>query len=281
MDRQAENVTNELQIIDQRKVLGKDFKVYGDMENPLFLAKDVADWIDYAYKDARQINRDVSKMLSTVDDAEKIKSLLNLGGEDYSHGGMRENVEMWFLTEDGLYEVLMQSRKPIAKQFKQHVKEILRSIRKHGAYMTPAKLEEMLMNPDAMITVLTALKDEQTKSRQLEARIKQDRPKVIFADAVDASDGTCLVGELAKMLKGNGVDMGQNRLFQVLRNKGYLIRRHGSDYNMPSQRSMDLGLFRIKETAITHSDGHVAVNRTPKVTGKGQQYFVNLFLGSQ
>ena len=109
---------NELQIIEQREVLGKDFKVYGDFDNPLFLAKDVAEWIEYAFKDSRQVHRDVSKMLSTVDDEEKTKCTQNLGGEDYSHGGIRENVEMWFLTEDGLYEVLMQSRKPIAKQFK-------------------------------------------------------------------------------------------------------------------------------------------------------------------
>src|SRR5215469_9470972 len=131
---------NNLQIITQRTVLEKDFTVYGDFKNPLFLAKDVAEWIDYAYKDSRQIHRDVSKMLSTVDDDEKAKYQLNLGGENCSHGGIRSNVDMWFLTEDGLYEVLMQSRKPIAKQFKKQVKAILKEIRMTGGHVSDDEL---------------------------------------------------------------------------------------------------------------------------------------------
>ena len=258
MDRQAEKASNELQIFNYNSAEVRTVIKDGE---PWWVLKDVCEALNLS---------NPTVVADRLDIDERAKFDLGRQGET--------NI----INESGLYNVILRSDKPEAKNFKRWIThEVLPSIRKHGAYMTPAKLEEMLMNPDAMITVLTALKDEQTKSRQLEARIKQDRPKVIFADAVDASDGTCLVGELAKMLKGNGVDMGQNRLFQVLRNKGYLIRRHGSDYNMPSQRSMDLGLFRIKETAITHSDGHVAVNRTPKVTGKGQQYFVNLFLGSQ
>lgn len=127
-------MNNKLEIINEQEVLGKDFKVYGTFENPLFLAKDVAEWIDYAFKDSRKVNRDVSKMLRTVDEDEKIKATMKLGGEDCSHGGVRENTEMWFLTEDGLYEVLMQSRKPIAKAFKKEVKKILKEIRKTGSY---------------------------------------------------------------------------------------------------------------------------------------------------
>lgn len=113
----------------------------------------------------------------------------------------------------------------------------------------------------------------------MEAEREANRPKVLFADSVAASNTSILVGELAKLLKQNGVDTGQNRLFDWMRNNGYLIRREGTDYNMPTQRSMELGLFEIKETSITHADGHVTVNKTPKVTGKGQQFFINMFLG--
>lgn len=127
-------MNNELTIINEQEVLGKQFKVYGTFEQPLFLAKDVAEWIDYSFKDSRKIHRDVSKMLGTVDEEEKVKHSLKLGGEDYSHGGIRENTEYWFLTEDGLYEVLMQSRKPIAKSFKKEVKKILKEIRTKGSY---------------------------------------------------------------------------------------------------------------------------------------------------
>ena len=119
---------NELKLLKEQEVLGKDFKVYGDVENPLFKASDVAEWIDYSWKDSRQVNRDVSKMLSLVDEDEKAKCALSLGGENYSHGGLRENTETWFLTENGLYEVLMLSRKPIAKEFKKQVKVILKDI---------------------------------------------------------------------------------------------------------------------------------------------------------
>lgn len=113
----------------------------------------------------------------------------------------------------------------------------------------------------------------------MESKVASDKPKVLFADAVSTARTSILVGELAKLLKQNGVEMGQNRLFDWLRNNGYLIRRKGNDFNMPTQKAMELGLFEIKETAITHSDGHTSVNKTPKVTGKGQQYFINAFLG--
>ena len=116
---------NELQVIDEREIFGKEFKIYGTAENPLFLAKQIAELIDYSFKDSRKIHRDVSKMLSSVDEGKKLKSTLKLGGKDYCHGGVRKNTEIWFLTEDGLYEVLMQSRKPIAKQFKKEIKNIL------------------------------------------------------------------------------------------------------------------------------------------------------------
>lgn len=145
--------------------------------------------------------------------------------------------------------------------------------------MTPDTIEKLIQDPDTLIQLATALKAEQVKRKALEVKAEEDRPKVLFADSVTASKSSILVGEMAKLLKQNGVHTGQNRLFETLRNKGYLIKRQGTDYNMPTQKAMELGLFEIKETVVNHSDGHTSVNKTPKVTGKGQQYFVNMFLG--
>ena len=188
--------------------------------------------------------------------------------------------EMIAVTESGLYSIILLSRKPEAKKFKRWVThEVLPTIRRHGGYVTPAKLEELMNDPDSWIKVLTALKEERAAKERLRLEATENKPKVIFADAVSVSEGTILIGELAKILKGNGIEIGQNRLFEKLRQDGYLIKRKGTDYNAPTQRAMDLGLFRVKETAITHSDGHVTISKTTKVTGKGQQYFINLFLG--
>jgi anti-repressor protein len=202
-----------------------------------------------------------------------------------SAGGIQEtNV----IPEGDIYRLIIkaadQSRNPDIKakaaRFETWVfDEVLPCIRKHGAYLTPTKLEEMMNDPDAWIKVLTALKEERAAKEQLQLQAAADKPKVVFADAVSVSDGTILIGELAKILKGNGIEIGQNRLFEKLRQNGYLIKRQGTDYNAPTQRAMELGLFRVKETAITHSDGHVTISKTTKVTGKGQQYFINLFLG--
>lgn len=178
--------------------------------------------------------------------------------------------QAYIICEPGLYRLVMKSRKPEAKEFQRWVThEVLPSIRKHGAYMTQQTLDKALTSPDFLIQLATRLKEEQEKVKELE-------PKARFADAVAASDGTCLIGELAKMLRQNGLDIGQNRLFAQLREDGYLGKT-GSNRNVPTQKSMDLGLFRIKETAITHSDGHVTINRTAKVTGKGQTYFVDRY----
>lgn len=245
----------KLQIIEQREVLGKEFKIYGDFENPLFLAKDVAEWIEHS---------NTRVMLNTVDENEKVVNNV------YTLGGVQES---WFLTEDGLYEVLMQSRKPIAKAFKKEVKIILKTIRQNGMYVT----DKLLDDPDLAIKAFTKLKEEREKRKALETQIEEDKPKVLFANAVETSKSTILIGDLAKILKQNGIDIGQKRLFSWLRDNGYLIKRNGSDYNMPTQMSMELKLFEIKETAVTHSDGHITVNKTPKVTGKGQIYFINKF----
>ena len=139
----------------------------------------------------------------------------------------------------------------------------------------------MLSNPDFMIRLLQELKSEQEQRRELERQKKENAPKVLFADAVKTSRTSILVGELAKILKQNGVETGQTRLFSWLRDNGFLIKRKGSDYNMPTQKAMEAGLFEIKETAVTHADGHVSVNRTPKVTGKGQLYFAERFLSQK
>jgi prophage antirepressor-like protein len=205
---------NEIMVLAEQEVLGKDFRVYGSLETPLFLAKDVAEWIEYAYKDSRQIHRDVSKMLSTVDDDEKAKYQLNLGGEDYSHGGVRGNVDTWFLTENGLYEVLMQSRKPIAKQFKKQVKVILKNIRTTGGHVG---------NADLFITTYLPHANEQTKMLfkatlqaldNLNNKLEEQRPLVEFAETVAASADTIDTGELAKLVHNENIPVGRNRLFK-------------------------------------------------------------------
>ena len=187
--------------------------------------------------------------------------------------------QMAAVNEYGLYSLVLSSRKPSAKAFKRWIThEVIPAIRKHGAYMTGETLEQALTSPDFLIRLATELKTEQEARKTAEAQIKADKPKVLFADSVAASHGSILVGELAKLLNQNGIDIGQNRLFNWLRENGYLICRKGTDYNMPTQRSMEMQLFNIKETAITHSDGHVSISKTVKVTGKGQVYFVNKFL---
>lgn len=193
-----------------------------------------------------------------------------------TNGGVQE---MNFIPEGDLYRLITHSKLPNAEHFESWVfDEVLPSIRKHGAYMTDDTLEKALTSPDFLIQLATNLKEEQQKRKALEIKIESDKPKVIFANAVSASQTSILVGDLAKLIKQNGVKIGANRLFEWLRNNGYLISRKGTDWNMPTQKSMELGLFEVKETAITHSDGHSTVNKTPKVTGKGQQYFVNKFL---
>ena len=263
--REVRGNTNNLTIINEQEVLGKHFAIYGDFDNPLFLAKDVASWIEYS-KDGKG-NYNVSTMLSTIDEDEKIKIFTNLNNNQVGSN-------TWFLTEDGLYEVLMQSRKPIAKQFKHEVKRILKDIRKHGIYA----IDELLNNPDMAIKAFTALKEEQEKRKALEMEVEQTKPLVLFANSVQASQTSILIGELAKLLKQNGISIGEKRLFECLRDNGYLIKRKGSDWNMPTQKSMELGLFEVKETVVTHSDGHITVNKTTKVTGKGQIYFTDLFI---
>ena len=195
-----------------------------------------------------------------------------------TNGGVQE---LTFIPESDLYRLVFSSKLPTAEKFTDWVtSEVLPTIRRHGAYMTPETIERTLTDPDTIIQLATTLKEERAARIALEGKVAQDKPKVLFADAVAASQSSILVGEMAKLLRQNGIDTGEKRLFRYLRDNGYLIKRHGSDYNMPTQRSMEAGLFEIKETVIAHAEGHTTTNKTPKVTGKGQQYFVNLFLAS-
>lgn len=190
--------------------------------------------------------------------------------------------EMSFIPESDLYRLVFSSKLPTAEKFTDWVTdEILPTIRKHGAYMTPDVIERTLTDPDYIIQLATTLKDEQQKRKALEAQAEENRPKVLFADSVAASHTSILIFDLAKILKQNGVEIGGHRLFDWMRKNGYLVRRDGNDHNMPTQRSMEMGLFEVKETTVSHSDGHISVNKTPKVTGKGQQYFINLFLSEK
>lgn len=187
-----------------------------------------------------------------------------------------------FIPENIFYRLAMKAKSETAEQFQAFVAdEVLPSIRKRGAYLTPAKIEEVLLNPDTIIQLAQALKEEQEARRIADAKIEADRPKVLFADAVSTSKQSILVGDLAKLIKQNGVEIGQNRLFDWLRNHGYLIKQKGASWNMPTQKAMDLGLFEIKETTRVQSDGHIKIDKTVKVTGKGQVYFINRFLGKR
>ena len=188
--------------------------------------------------------------------------------------------QAYIISEPGLYRLVMRSRKPEAKEFQRWVThKVLPQICKTGGYIPTSESDS---DEDIMArAVLVAQKTIERKNQQLQAKdaqIKVLEPKARFADAVAASDGTCLVGELAKMLRQNGMDIGQNRLFRLLQADGYL-GKSGSNRNVPTQRAMDLGLFRIKETTVTHADGHTTVSRTPKVTGKGQRYFIDRYWG--
>ena len=249
----------ETGIITKSEVLGKQINVYGDIENPLFLAKDVASWLEHS---------DVHKRVESVDDDEKTVGTLFLSGQ---------NREVWMLTENGLYEVFMLSRKPIAKQLKKGIKEMLHSVRLHGAYMTDEAIEKTLTDPDYLIQLATTLKIEKQKRLAAERKIEEQKPSVVFAGAVETSKTSILIGELATILKQNGINLGANRLFEWMRGNGYLIQ-YGDRKNRPTQKSMDMGLFEVLERTIQRGSEEPRITRTTKVTGKGQVYFVNKFL---
>ena len=183
--------------------------------------------------------------------------------------------KMTVINESGLYSLILSSKLPKAKEFKRWVtSEVLPSIRKHGAYA----VDELLNDPEFAIKTFTALKEERERSKRLSEQIEADKPKVIFADSVSAAKSSILIGDLAKLLKQNGINIGQNRLFEWLRQKGYLIKG-GSSKNMPTQKAAEMGLFEVKVSTVNNPDGSIRETKTTKVTGKGQVYFVNKFLG--
>lgn len=189
-----------------------------------------------------------------------------------------QTVEMKFINEGNVYRLITHSKLPAAEQFEHWVfDEVLPTIRRNGAYMTDDTLEQALTSPDFLIQLATKLKEEKAKRIELEARVEQDKPKVLFAQAVETAHNSILIGDLAKILKQNGVQTGQKRLFEQLRQEGYLMKG-GNSHNMPTQRAMEMGLFEVKESTVNNPDGSVRINRTTKVTGKGQTYFISKFL---
>lgn len=245
---------NEIKVFNNAE-FGKIRTLNRDGE-PWFVGKDVATAL--GYKDS------VNALKSHVSEEDKG------GWRIATQYGEREAV---IINESGLYSLILSSKLESAKRFKRWVTaDVLPSIRKSGGYI--AGQDEMSDTELLAKALLVA----QRQIEQRNAQIAEMQPKALFADAVAASHTSILIGELAKILKQNGVDIGQNRLFETLRQQGYLIRRNGTDYNSPTQRAMELGLFEVKESTVGNPDGSVRVTRTTKVTGKGQQYFINKFL---
>lgn len=244
-------MNKQLSIIDEREVLGKQFRLFGDYQNPLFLAKDVAAWLNYDSSSA-------GKMLRCVDEDEK------LIGTIFRSGQMRD---MWFLTEDGLYEVLMQSRKPIAKEFKKQIKAILKDIRKHGMYAT----DDLLNNPDLAIATFQALKEERNQRRQLEQKLQLQQPLVEFAKTVQGTNENILVRECSKLASNYiGVDIGEKKLYQKLRQWRMLLKSH----NEPSKLAYKMNILEYTERVMWRGGKPIQVHTT-KVTPKGQVYIIN------
>ena len=221
--------------------------------------------------------KDVCSILE-IKNHKDVVSRLNQKGVDISdtltNGGMQK---VTFINESNLYKVIFQSRKQQAERFTEWVtSEVLPSLRKHGMYATEETIDKILSNPDFGIRLLSELKEEREKTKQLRSENDQLKPKALFADTVSASDTSILIGQLAKLLKQNGNDIGQNRLFKILRKDGYL-GKSGENYNLPTQKSMNLKVMEIKERTVNNSDGSVRITKTPMITGKGQVYFVNRY----
>ena len=257
---------NKIQIF-QNEQFGKVRITMNENDEPLFCLADVAKALGYS-----------NPAKAVIDHCKGVTVL-----ETPTQSGIQP---IKYGKESEVYRLTMKSKLPNAEKFQDWVcDEVLPSIRKHGAYMTQETLEKALTSPDFLIRLATNLKEEKQKRIEAEQKaelaeqtIKSNAPKVLFADAVSTSQRSCLVAELAKILQQNGVNIGQNRLFTWMRENGYLCSK-GQYYNQPTQKSMDLGLFERKQTTINKPDGSILVSTTTKVTGKGQVYFVNKFLG--
>ncbi len=226
------------------------------------------------------VGRDVAEVLGYAKPQNAIAT--HVEPEDALKRGIVDNrgvtQETLLINESGVYSLILSSHMPKAKEFKHWVTaDILPSIRKHGAYMTGEVIEKALLNPDFLLGLAGRLKEEQEKRIAAEKQIEADRPKVVFADAVAVADDSILIGELAKLIRQNGIEIGQNRLFIWLRENGYLMK-DGASRNLPTQKAMEMNLFKVKERVISNPDGSQLTTRTTKVTGRGQQYFINKFL---
>lgn len=216
------------------------------------------------------VAKDVCAILEISNPSDALK---RLDDDDRSKFNLGRQGETNIVNEAGLYVLVLGSRKPEAHEFKRWVThEVLPSIRKHGGYMAGQER----MTPEQM--ALASMRWLQSKVDEQAKQLKAQEGKVLFANAVETARTSILVGDFAKILKSNGIDIGPRRLFAWLREHGWLIKAKGSSWNMPTQKAMDLHLFEIKETTISHSDGHTTINKTPKMTGKGQTYFARLFL---
>ena len=231
---------------------------------PWFIGKDIAELLGYS--------NPRNAVPAHVDSEDKLRTQIEYAGQ---------RREVTIINESGLYSLIMSSKLSTAKKFKHWVtSKVLPSIRKHGAYLTDNTLEEALTSPDFLIKLATQLKKEKQARLEAEKKIEEQKPKVIFADAVSASKSSILIGDLAKLIRQNGVEVGQKRLFEWLRQNGWLMKS-GNSKNMPTQRGMEMKLFEVKEGSYVDSNGVNVVTKTTKVTGKGQQYFVNVFLNGR
>ncbi len=237
---------------------------------PWFLGKEITEKLGYEHSASairNHVDSEDTQVLKYKGCANSAQATL-WKGSDYS--------DKKLINESGLYSLVLGSKLESSKRFKRWVtKDILPTIRKHGMYAT----EELLENPDLLIQVATQLKEEKQRNKLLQEQNEAMKPKAIFAEAVASSSQSILIRELAKLIKQNGVDIGEKRLFAHLREGGYLIKQ-GADKNLPTQKSMNLALMEIKETVINNPDGTVRLSRTTKITGKGQTYFINKFLNS-
>lgn len=252
---------NELQVFENAQF--GQVRIIEENGKPLFCGSDVAKALGYM--------RPADALAQHCKGSVK-RRLLTAGGEQ----------DAKFIPEGDVYRLIARSKLPAAERFEKWVfDEVLPSIRKNGGYIAGQETmtdDELLAN-----ALMVAQRKIEARDKQIEAQEKQIEamhPKALFADAVSASKTSILIGDLAKLLKQNGVDIGQKRLFQWLRENKYLISQRGASYNSPTQRSMEMKLFEVKETTITHADGHITINRTAKVTGKGQVYFINKFVGN-
>lgn len=227
---------------------------------PWFVGKDVADILGYQ-NGSRDVNRHVDE-----DDR-----------QNYQNGTFESNRGLTIINESGLYSLILSSKMPKAKEFKRWVtSEVIPAIRKTGGYIAGSEnMTDAEIMAKAVLVAQSTIQQRDQRIKELESDVAAAKPKVLFADAVSASDSTILIGDLAKILKQNGYNTGQKRLFQWLRENGYLIKRRGADYNSPTQSAMEMGLFAVKESTVICPDGHTKVNKTTKVTGKGQVYFIN------